>query len=193
MPAAKPTTPPTLPEMLRYLGQHVRAIRGTGPNFCSFDTDRDAAIVDAIIERVRVHGEPDAEIVRDKEATISRLLAEHREAMDIFDARSIGVESFVGGLPERLRTLFEGRDKLNALFNTPENGRRFFPMTAKPPCPTCRQPEGVILDVGVSGFMVSSGYEHLPECPALRCPHGVRWQEDCAACDENAVPGNGEE
>lgn len=59
----------------------------------------------------------------------------------------------------------------------------FFPLTGKPTCPTCGQPEGVKLDVGASGFSVTTGFEHLAECPALRCPHGTPWQEDCPICE----------
>ena len=59
----------------------------------------------------------------------------------------------------------------------------FFPMPGKPVCPHCRQPEGVVLEVTDTGFMCGTGFEHEPECPALRCPHGVPWQDDCGYCD----------
>ena len=69
--------------------------------------------------------------------------------------------------------------------------RHFFPMTGKPPCSHCGQPEGVILNVSETGFSCGSGHEHEPECPALRCPHGVVWLEECPTC-ENLRDAEGE-
>lgn len=68
--------------------------------------------------------------------------------------------------------------------------KHFFPLTGKPPCKTCGQPEGVKLDVGEAGFSVTTGFEHLEGCPALRCQHGILWQDDCATCAyEDALYG----
>jgi len=64
--------------------------------------------------------------------------------------------------------------------------KHFVPFTGKPSCATCGQPEGVMLDVSATGFAVTSGFEHLPECPALRCEHGVPWQDDCPTCTARA-------
>ena len=64
-----------------------------------------------------------------------------------------------------------------------KDGRYFIPIPGKAPCPTCQQPEGVQLHVSMGGYSVTIGFEHKPECPALRCPHGVLWAEDCAVCD----------
>jgi len=60
--------------------------------------------------------------------------------------------------------------------------KHFFPMTGRLPCEMCGEPMGVKLDVGTSGFSVTSGFEHKPECAALRCPHGILWADDCDAC-----------
>lgn len=69
----------------------------------------------------------------------------------------------------------------------------FFPMTSRPACKHCAEPEGVQLTVDPDGYSVTSGYQHKPECPALRCPHGVLWTEDCATCDADRAERNAEE
>lgn len=69
--------------------------------------------------------------------------------------------------------------------------RYFFPMIRRPACPDCGQPEGVDLNVSTTGYSVTSNYQHKPECPQLRCPHGVLWIEDCAVCEMKRVE-NGE-
>lgn len=63
----------------------------------------------------------------------------------------------------------------------------FFPMTGRPPCPECQQPTGVALRVSDEGFSCGETIEHLSECSKLRCPHGVRWQEDCAQCEADGT------
>lgn len=61
--------------------------------------------------------------------------------------------------------------------------RHFFPLTGKKPCPDCGQPEGVQLNISSTGYSVGSGFEHKPECPQLRCIHGVLWADDCDTCN----------
>lgn len=70
--------------------------------------------------------------------------------------------------------------------------KHFFPLTGNPPCPHCGQPEGVQIDLGSTGYRVSSGFEHKPECPMLRCPHGTLWSEDCQQCYDDDI-SNSEE
>lgn len=65
--------------------------------------------------------------------------------------------------------------------------KHFFAMTGRPVCADCQQPEGVQLNVDATGFSVGSGFEHKPECPRLRCEHGVLWQDDCAQCADRAL------
>lgn len=64
--------------------------------------------------------------------------------------------------------------------------RHFFPIPGRPPCPECGQPEGVDLHISHGGYSVGGGIQHKPECPRLRCSHGVPWQEDCARCADAA-------
>lgn len=66
-------------------------------------------------------------------------------------------------------------------------GYHFHPIPGKPPCPGCQQPEGVVLHIGYRGYSVTSGFEHKPECPALRCPHGVLWINECSTCEADRV------
>lgn len=65
----------------------------------------------------------------------------------------------------------------------------FFVLTGRPRCKDCGQPEGVKLHVATGGYSVTSGYEHKPDCPQLRCPHGVLWVEDCEKCDLQVLIG----
>lgn len=61
--------------------------------------------------------------------------------------------------------------------------KHFFPMSDLPTCPHCAQPQGVQLEVNATGYSCRTTFQHLPTCLLLRCPHGVLWREDCAACD----------
>lgn len=76
---------------------------------------------------------------------------------------------------------------------TPKDGKHFIPLTGKPPCPTCGQPEGIQLTVGATGFSCGTGFEHKPECAANFCPHGVRWTSDCPLCDAEYYDEEGED
>lgn len=72
-------------------------------------------------------------------------------------------------------------------------GEHFFPLTGKKPCPDCGQPEGVKLHVGATGYSVTSGFNHTPECLANFCEHGVRWSADCKICDSRFESEEGED
>jgi hypothetical protein len=56
-------------------------------------------------------------------------------------------------------------------------------MDGRPKCPDCGAPEGVILEVSSTGFSCTSGYEHLSDCPQLRCKHGILWADNCEECN----------
>jgi hypothetical protein len=66
--------------------------------------------------------------------------------------------------------------------------RHFFPLTGRPPCKDCGAPEGVALNLSPTGYSVGSDYEHKPQCPALRCKHGLSWMVDCADCEAERRP-----
>lgn len=72
-------------------------------------------------------------------------------------------------------------------------GKHFIPLTGKPPCPICGQPEGIQLTVGATGFSCGTGFEHKSECAANFCPHGVRWTGDCSQCDADHYDEEGDE
>lgn len=59
----------------------------------------------------------------------------------------------------------------------------FITLPERKPCGECGGPEGVMLDVGTSGYAVGTSYKHDPSCKALRCEHGVLWSEGCDLCD----------
>lgn len=58
----------------------------------------------------------------------------------------------------------------------------FFPMSKRPPCPECQQPQGVELNITDTGFSCMEKIHHLPTCSKLKCPHGILWTEDCYDC-----------
>jgi hypothetical protein len=82
---------------------------------------------------------------------------------------------------------------LEAAERDAESGKYFFPLVGRPVCKTCGGVEGVRLSVGEGGYAVTSEFEHKPECPALRCPHGVPWRDDCTKCNEAIVDEDGDE
>ena len=50
-------------------------------------------------------------------------------------------------------------------------------------CEKCGGPHVATFSVGRTGYSCGSGHKCAPECPTLRCAHGVLWAEDCPACD----------
>lgn len=50
----------------------------------------------------------------------------------------------------------------------------------------CRDCGGVyqaIFKVWGTGYSAGAAHKHAPDCPQLRCSHGVLWADDCDACD----------
>lgn len=64
-------------------------------------------------------------------------------------------------------------------------GRYFLPLPKRDPCESCGEPEGIKLDASATGYSVGNGFLHKSDCAELRCPHGVLWIEECAACDQD--------
>lgn len=57
------------------------------------------------------------------------------------------------------------------------------------PCEKCGGPHVATFSVGKSGYSCGSGHKCLPECPTLRCAHGVLWAEVCETCEDEQALG----
>lgn len=51
------------------------------------------------------------------------------------------------------------------------------------PCEKCGGPHVATFSARSSGYSCGSGHKHTPECPTLRCSHGILFSEPCPACD----------
>ncbi len=52
------------------------------------------------------------------------------------------------------------------------------------PCPACGGSFAWSLEAGNGGASFGDTFDHKPECPKLRCEHGVPWEQGCDACGE---------
>lgn len=59
--------------------------------------------------------------------------------------------------------------------------------TGLQPCKACSAPALVVLNLSLGGgYSVGTDFDHAPECPELRCPHGVLWELTCDTCEDEA-------
>lgn len=62
-------------------------------------------------------------------------------------------------------------------------GKYRIAVPGRPKCPRCGGSFIFAVDISDTGGSFCDSYDHKPECPVLRCPHGVLWVEDCRQCE----------
>ena len=50
-------------------------------------------------------------------------------------------------------------------------------------CKDCNGIEVAVLTAGNGGWSATARHNHKPECPRLKCPHGIHWMEECYQCE----------
>lgn len=53
-------------------------------------------------------------------------------------------------------------------------------------CRGCGGMQSARFEVWASGYSAGTDFEHDPDCPKLRCEHGVLWTGDCSQCDNQS-------